>query len=267
MQDTEIAKRLEFALKIAAEAGTFAKSFFKEIDNLKIESKGHQDLVSNADKDTETMIRAAIAQSWPDDGIVGEEHGRKHGTSGYDWVIDPIDGTANFVRGIPQWCVAIACSYQGDAVIGVINEPVSGELFSCRRNGGAFCNGKPISTSSLSSISEGSVGTGFSGRAPAGNIVGIIARIVADGGVFFRNASGALMLAYVAAGRLLGYLEEHMNSWDCVAGLLLIEEAGGTIVKPDPNTVLDHGTVVVAGAPKVFAEIDALARENFTVKT
>jgi myo-inositol-1(or 4)-monophosphatase len=266
MHDTEISKRLEFALKIAAEAGTFAKSFFNEIDSLKIESKGHQDLVSNADKDTETMIRAAIAQNWPNDGIVGEEHGREHGTSGFDWVIDPIDGTANFVRGIPQWCVAIACSYMGEAVIGVINEPVSGELFSCKRNGGAFCNGKPISTSNLASISEGSVGTGFSGRAPADHVVGIIARIIADGGVFFRNASGALMLAYVAAGRLLGYLEEHMNSWDCVAGLLLVEEAGGMIVAPDPQTVLDKGTVVIAGAPNVFADVEMLARDNFTIK-
>ena len=87
--------------------------------------------------------------------------------------------------------------------------------------------------------------------------------VVERGGVFFRNASGALMLAYVAAGRLIGYLEEFMNSWDCVAGMLMIEEAGGIIVKPDSETSLDHGTVVICGGPNIFAEINEIAEASF----
>jgi myo-inositol-1(or 4)-monophosphatase len=228
-----------------------------------IESKGHQDLVSNADRDTETLIRSAIEQAWPQDGIVGEEHGRKHGTSGFDWVIDPIDGTANFVRGIPQWCVAIACARGGEAIVGVINEPSSGELFHAGRGIGAFVNGRPIRASAASAITEGSIATGFSGRAPASNIVTAVGIIVDRGGVFFRNASGALSLAYVAAGRLLGYVEEHMNSWDCIAGLLMVEEAGGRIRKPDPATCLDKGTLVIAAGSQVYGAVEAIAVEAF----
>jgi len=258
--------RLDFAVELAREAGAFAKQHFQAIDALVIESKGHQDLVSNADKDTETLIRAALAEHYPDDGIVGEEHGRKHGTSGYDWVIDPIDGTANFVRGIPQWCVAIACAKAGEAVIGVIFEPSSDEMFTASKGGGAFVNGKPLRAVQTDDIGQGSIGIGFSGRAPAMAAATAVAMVIERGGVFFRNASGALMLAYVAAGRLLGYIEEHMNSWDCVAGLLMIEEAGGTIVTPDAATSLDHGTVVIAGGANMFDEVKSIAETSFNQK-
>ena len=259
----QLEARLEFAIEIARKAGTFAGEHFASIDSLVIESKGHQDLVSNADKETERLIRGAIASAFPEDGIVGEEYGRIHGTSGFDWVIDPIDGTANFVRGIPQWCVALAVAHHGEAVIGVINEPSSGELFHAMKGGGAFCNGKPISTAKGADIGEGSVGTGYSGRVHGANIVKAVAELVASGSMFFRNASGALMLAYVAAGRLLGYIEEHMNSWDCLGGLLIVEEAGGTIVKPDAAIVLDHGTIVVAAGSNVFGRIKQLADDCF----
>ncbi len=256
-------ERLEFAIDLAGRAAAFAKAHFLAFDNLVIESKGHQDLVSNADRETELLIRAAIEERWPDDGIVGEEHARRVGSSGHDWVIDPIDGTANFVRGIPQWCVVIACTHQGETILGVIAEPVSGEVFHAARGEGAFLNGKPMRATGAAGLGEGSVGTGFSGRAPATNIVTAITRIIDEGGIFFRNASGALMLAYVAAGRLLGYMEEHMNSWDCVAGLLMVEEAGGRIVRPDPATVLERGTIVIAGGARVFPAIMDIAEASF----
>ena len=256
-------ERHDFAIDLARRAGDFALGHFRAIDSLVIESKGHQVLVSNADRDTETLVRAAIAERFPEDGIVGEEHGRKAGTSGYVWVIDPIDGTASFVSAIPQWCVALACAKDGEAVIGVINEPSSGELFHAAKGRGAFCNGKPIKVNATARIGDGCLGTGFSGRAPAGNIVKAVSTIIAEGGVFFRNGSGALMLAYVAAGRLMGYIEEHMNAWDCVAGLLMVEEAGGKIIRPDPATVLAEGCVVVAAGAKAFPAVHALAEACF----
>lgn len=259
------ARRLQFAIDIAGRAGEFAHAHFRAIDSLVIESKGHQDLVSNADKETELLVRAAIEQHWPEDGIIGEEHARKVGTSGYDWVIDPIDGTASFVNAIPQWCVAIACARDGKAVIGVINEPSSGELFHAALGKGAFCNGKPIKVSTAVSIGMGAIGTGLSGRRPGRNIVKVIETIIGRGGLFFRNGSGALMLAYVAAGRLLGYVEEHMNCWDCIAGMLMIEEAGGSVVEPDPATVLEKGTVVIGAAPGVFEEISGIATSSFGI--
>ena len=114
--------------------------------------------------------------------------------------------------------------------VGVIHEPSTGETFHGRRGGGAFLNGRPIRASAATDLTEGSVGTGFSNRRDPHNVARLIDLILDEGGVFFRNASGALMLAYVASGRLLAYVEEHMNAWDCLAGMLLVEEAGGRIV-------------------------------------
>ena len=255
--------RMQFAIDLARRAGDLGLRYFRDLENLTIESKGHQDLVSDGDREVELFIRAAIAADYPEDGIVGEEHASVAGSTGYVWVIDPIDGTANFVRGIPAWCVVIACARDGEAVVGVIHEPSTGETFHGRLGGGAFVNGRPIRTSAAASIEEGSVGTGFSNRADTENIAVLVRMLLADGGVFFRNASGALMLAYVAAGRLLGYVEEHMNAWDCLAGMLLVEEAGGMVVKPDPKTVLQEGTLVVTGGKGVFPKLHALWSEAF----
>lgn len=255
--------RMQFAIDLAQRAGELGLGYFRDLENLTIESKGHQDLVSQADREVELFIRAAIAADYPQDGIVGEEHASVVGQTGYVWVIDPIDGTANFVRGIPAWCVVIACASEGEAVVGVIHEPSTGETFHGRLGGGAFVNGRPIRTSAATSIEDGSVGTGFSNRADTENIAVLIRALMADGGVFFRNASGALMLAYVAAGRLLGYVEQHMNAWDCLAGMLLVEEAGGVVVKPDPKTVLQQGTLVITGGKGVFPKLHELCSEAF----
>ena len=260
----DIEQRLAFAIDLAQRAGDLGVRFFRSLGDLQIESKGHQDLVSNADREVELFIRSALHEAFPEDGIVGEEHAKIEGRSQHVWIIDPIDGTANFVRGIPAWCVVIALATNGIAMAGVIHEPSTGETFSAGRGTGAFLNGRPIRVTTAVSLTEGSVGTGFSNRVEAEHLVILIERLVAEGGVFFRNASGALMLAYVAAGRLLGYCEEHMNAWDCLAGLLLVEEAGGAILEPDPATVVSQGTVVVAGGKGVFEQLRSLCDHAFT---
>ena len=258
------AARMEFATELAKRAGELGLEYFRRLDTLTIESKGHQDMVSEADRDVETFIRAALAKEYPDDAIVGEEHAPTAGTSGYSWVIDPIDGTANFVRGIPAWCVVIAGFRDGQTDVGVIHEPSVGESFYGRRGGGAFLNGKPIRASQASSLTEGSLGTGFSNRAEARNVVGLIDELLGEGGLYYRNASGALMLAYVAAGRLLGYVEQHMNAWDCLAGMLLIEEAGGKVA-PHPADVLQKGTPVIVAGKGVYGKVSALAHNAFSL--
>lgn len=262
--NTDGDERLQFAIDLAKRAGELGLRHFRAIESLTIETKGHQDLVSNADRELELFVRAAIAAEYPGDGIVGEEHAAAAGSSGHVWVIDPIDGTANFVRGIPAWCVVIACAKEGATEIGVIQEPSTGETFWARRGGGAFLNGRPIKAAQGASLAEGSVGTGFSNRREARNIVPLIDALVGQGGVFFRNASGALMLVYVAAGRLLAYVEEHMNSWDCLAGMLIVEEAGGLILVPDPATVIEEGTMVIAGGPNIFPQVQALCEKTFS---
>lgn len=255
--------RMHFAIDLARRAGELGLRYFRDLENLTIESKGHQDMVSDADREVELFIRAAIANAYPDDGIVGEEHAPVTGSTGHVWVIDPIDGTANFVRGIPAWCVVIACARNGETVVGVIHEASTDETFYGRLGGGAFVNGRPIRASGAAALTEGSVGTGLSNRAATQHVAVLVSLIMAEGGVFYRNASGALMLAYAAAGRLLGYIEEHMNAWDCLAGMLLVEEAGGTVLKADPRTVLSQGTQVIAGGKHVFPKLQALCAQAF----
>lgn len=257
-------ERLEFTKDLALKAGELGLTYFRRLDELTISAKGHQDLVSEADRDVETLVRDEIAKAYPDDGILGEEHGRVHGTTGYTWVIDPIDGTANFVTAIPQWCVIIACVKDGQVDLGVIHDPVAKETFWAERGKGAFVNGKPMKPSPSKSLSNGSLGVGFNGRTRAEDAVNCITDLIAQGGVFFRNASGGLMLAYAASGRLIGYVESHMNAWDCLAGMLMAEEAGGMVAPYDAEDALDNGARVVVGAPGVFDTVHALARKSFS---
>ena len=254
-------ERLAVAIDIARRAGDMALSFFRDIEKLTVESKGHQDLVTNADREVELFIRAELQRHFPEDGIVGEEHAATFGSSGHVWIIDPIDGTANFVRGIPVWCVVLACTLDGVTHVGVINEPSSGELFHAERGRGAFVNGRAIATTTATGLTQGSIGIGFNNRDNPAKVVALIQLILAEGGVFFRNASGALMLAYVAAGRLLGYGEQHMNSWDCMAALLMVEEAGGRVEPLDASRVVHHGTPVICGGIGVFAKVRELCVE------
>ncbi|WP_428642542.1 inositol monophosphatase family protein [Roseibium sp.] len=257
-------ERLDFAESLARKAGELGLEYFRKLDTLTITRKGHQDLVTEADRNVETLIREELAKSYPDDGILGEEHGMEEGTSGYTWVTDPIDGTANFVAGIPQWCVIIACVHQGQVIVGVIHDPVSGETFKAAAGHGAYLNDKPIKSSDSESLANGSVGVGFNGRTAVTDAVNVVGALVSKGGVFFRNASGGLMLAYAAAGRLIGYVESHMNAWDCLAGMLITREAGGQVMEQDINHALYHGARVVVGAPGVFADLTEIAESSFS---
>ncbi|POF28814.1 inositol monophosphatase family protein [Roseibium marinum] len=256
-------ERLDFAENLARKAGDLGMEYFRKLDTLTVTQKGHQDLVSEADRNVETLIRDEIGKVYPQDGILGEEHGMEEGTSGFTWVTDPIDGTANFVAGIPQWCVIIACVHQGKVIVGVIHDPVSNETFKAAAGHGAFLNGKPIKASDSKSLSNGSVGVGFNGRTAVTDAVNVVGALVSKGGVFFRNASGGLMLAYAASGRLIGYVESHMNAWDCLAGMLITSEAGGQVMEQDINQSLHHGARVVVGAPGVFSDLKEIAESSF----
>lgn len=259
MSDSQIAARYDAAQQIAQAAGIEALRYFRSFESLTIDRKGHQDLVSEGDRNVELLVRAEIAAAFPEDGIVGEEHAALQGSSGYTWVIDPIDGTANFVRGIPAWTVAIACVKETETVIGIIHDPVHDEMTHARRGGGAFRNKTVISVAADAVLTEGTVGVGFSGRTSDTGIQKVIATLLAEGGVFYRNASGALSLAYVACGKLLGYIEEHMNAWDCIAGQLIVAEAGGVIEDQDAQAMIAEGGRVVVAAPGVAADIRRIA--------
>lgn len=259
MSEHAIAERLNFAKELTVEAGQKAQGFFKEIGALVVEEKGAQDFVSNADLAVETFIRERLNAAYPDDGIVGEEHANQASRSGYTWVIDPIDGTANFVNAIPMWCVVLACVHEDETKIGVVYEPSHDELFWGSVGQGAYLNDQPIKASSSTSVAMGSVGVGMNRKTGMHVTIRFVEQLVASGGVFYRNASGALSLCYVAAGRLIGYSEAHMNAWDCLAGQLLISEAGGGIEAQSADRMLAEGGRVVVGGAGVFEQLQAFA--------
>lgn len=244
--------RAQQSIEIAQSGGALALDYFKRVGGLDVVNKGLQDFVTEADQNVETHVRKLIGDAFPDDGIVGEEHAPKPSTSGYTWVIDPIDGTANFINAIPAWCVVISIVKDDRTQIGVTFDPVHDELYHAVRGQGSTLNGVPLHCPANTAINHGSVALGYCSRSSKKNTTALLAEILAQDGVFHRNASGALSLAYVAAGRLIGFIEEHMNAWDCLAGQLIIAEAGGQIELQSADAMIAEGGRVVAGGKGVF---------------
>lgn len=238
---------------LAAEAAALALDFFHRRDDLVIETKaGAQDVVSRADREVEDLIRRRIAALFPDDGYMGEEGGTQAGHSGFTWVIDPIDGTSPYLAGLPHWCVAIAILQDGQTVAAVTHVPMAEEVFSARKDAGCTLNGAPLRMGETATLASALIGVGASHRSDPAQIGAVIAHLLAAGGAFYRNGSGAIMLASVAAGRLGAYFEPHMNAWDCLGGLLMVREAGGIAAPYCADGNLDPGGMVLAAAPLVW---------------
>jgi myo-inositol-1(or 4)-monophosphatase len=260
---TETDRRHALALRIATEAGSLALDHWRRRDALAVEVKANrQDMVSEADRGVERAIRAAVAAECPEDGFLGEEYGLTDGASGYTWVIDPIDGTAPFLAGQPNWCVALAIRRGGRTVSGVIAMPVTEEIFAAQAGRGATLNGAPLVTPHGLGLQDGMVGVGASHRTAPEVVATVITGLLQRGGMFFRNGTGAGMLAYVAAGRLIGYYEPHMHAWDCLGGLLIVEEAGGRAAPFCPDGAITRGDRVLAAGPQAWAELALVVGER-----
>ncbi len=259
----KLSERRDQALDIAVQAGALALSYFEKIDQLVVDRKGHQDFVSQADREVEDFVRTELARAFPDDAIVGEERAPRPGRSGFTWVIDPIDGTTNFINAIPAWVVALAGVENGETCIGIIRDACHDESHVAVRGHGARLNGKELRLGDNSGIGDGSIGVGFSNRVGIAGVECLVHGILHEGGVFQRNGSGALSLAYVAAGRLLGYSEEHMNAWDCLAGQLLVAEAGGCVEQQDADAMIADGGRVIAAAPGVYDDLLRISKAAF----
>ncbi len=229
------------AINTAAKAGEWIKSKIGNFTSLNLKQSAH-DLVTEVDKGSEQMIRNLIHTHFPDHAILGEEgvepgpeaSGRAlEEASGeeYLWIVDPIDGTTNFVHGFPFFTVSIALAHKGEPIVGVVYDPSHDELFVAEKGKGAYVRGKKISVSAERSLSESLIATGFPTdhqRAFPVNMLGLQA--LAPKARNIRVAgSAALHLAYVAAGRLSGFWEIGLNAWDMAAGVLLIQEAGGKV--------------------------------------
>jgi len=223
----DIDQRLHHAEQAIREAGRLARGFYDNRGELTVKLKGVQDFVSQADAETEDLIASRLLAAFPHDGILGEERGRRGGDTAALWVIDPIDGTANFVRGLPYWCIAIALVVQGTLELGLIYDPVADKLYTARRGHGAFCNGKPISVSRTASMDQACLGIGMGhGEAP-GPHTAMLETLLNTHCQYRRLGSGLLLLALAAEGAVDGFWEARMKPWDALAGLLLVREAGG----------------------------------------
>jgi myo-inositol-1(or 4)-monophosphatase len=223
----DIDKRFQHASQVIREAGKLARGFFDNRSELVVKLKGVQDFVSQADAETEDLIASRLLGEFPHDGILGEERGRRGGETDALWVIDPIDGTANYVRGLPYWCVAIALMVRDRIELALIYDAVADKLYTARAGHGAFCNGKPISVSGETRLDHACLGIGYGhGEAP-GPHAKIIDSLLAAHCQYRRLGSGLLLMALAAEGALDGFYELRMKPWDALAGLLLVREAGG----------------------------------------
>ncbi len=248
MSAPDLDRRLALACAVAREAGAVARAAFHDRSHLPAHTlKGPQDYFTHTDAEIERLVYGRVAASFPADSFFGEETG---GSFGPDvWVVDPIDGTANFARRIPHFCVSIAFVRDGRAELGVIYQPVTDELYVARRGSGATHNGQAIMVSTVPTVTQAIVEAGWSTRRPREAYVALIDRLLRAGAQVRRTGSGALGLAYVADGRIDAYCELHINAWDALAGLLIVEEAGGWTNDFLRGDGLRHGNPVLACTP------------------
>ncbi|TKD22763.1 inositol monophosphatase [Rhodobacter capsulatus] len=248
--------------EIAARAGAAAAAAFRSRPRGTFTLKGPQDYLTEADAAVEALIRHEIATRFPGDAILGEEGGGAVGA--VTWVIDPIDGTANFARGVAHFCVSIAVALEGRAEMAAIVQPISGETWLARRGRGATLNGRPLAVRKGAQPEQAILELGWSGRLATSGYLRALACLLSAGVSVRRAGSGALALAHVADGRSDGYGEPLMHSWDCLAGLLLVSEAGGQ-VGPWPAGLADlaaPGRVLAAASPAIETLLDQALAES-----
>ncbi|MCA3625146.1 MAG: inositol monophosphatase [Methylobacterium sp.] len=252
-----LAARYHAVHGMALKLGETALSYFGRRDALEISMKGFQDWLTIADGMVEREFRAMIAEAFPGDAVMGEEQGG--GASERLWIIDPIDGTANFARGDRQWCVSIGFVLNGRPKLGLIHAPALGEMWLARRGGGATLNGQPIRAALTSDLRRSTVECGWSTRRPLEDYLGIVTRLYGAGSSVKRSASGALGVAHVANGRTDGYVETHINSWDVAAGLVIAAEAGCRTNAFCSGNWVTEGNPILVAAPGVAEAISAIA--------
>lgn len=252
---TDLDARQAFAIDIAKHAGRLARNMRSNLPPA--DAKSAMDFCTEADRQVETLIRSAVAERFPD-SFFGEEFGGDIGEA--VWLVDPIDGTSNYIHGTPRWCVSMAFLLRGVIEIGVIYAPIPDRLFVARRGQGATMNGRPITVSGLRHGAAPLVETGWSERRPVERYFDVQRQLTAASFEFRRYGSGALGLTDVACGRSDGYLELHINAWDALAGLLLVTEAGGWANDFLADDGLRKGNLLIACTPEIAPTLTDIAR-------
>lgn len=259
--DFDLKDRAGRGVQIARRVGRAASSFRDEMgaDGLRIANKGLQDFVTIADRRAEDSIRQAIARHFPGDGFMGEETG---GTpTGAFWVVDPIDGTTNFIRGFRHWGVSMAFVAQGEVQVGIVYDAAVDKVYWAVRGGGAFRERQPIRVSPLSDPSRAVAILGHSRRTSFDDYLRISKRLYERGIDYRRMGAAAVGLVRVADGIADLYYERHLNAWDVLAGALIAREAGADVYMPPLAETLANGGPVIAGTPGLAAEFAFLKDE------
>jgi myo-inositol-1(or 4)-monophosphatase len=252
---------LETAIAAARAGSAVARPYFRNA-SLEVSRKGENDFVTQADHESEAAIVAEIHRRFPEHAILAEEGGGSGSPSEVQWLIDPVDGTTNFLQGLPVWCVSVACRRGGELLAAAIDDPEGGNLFTASRGGGAFWNGRRMSVSSRPGLDGSFLATGYPFRAlPTLDVyLGIFRDVFRRSRAIRRCGSAALDLAYTAAGVFDGFFEFRLSPWDVGAGALLIQEAGGVLSDLDgAGRYLESGNVV-AGGPAVQRDLLAVVR-------
>lgn len=261
LSDDALAARLAVMEQVARTAGDLALEYFAGLDQLQIETKRSlTDMVTIADREVEQLIRARLQAEFPGDAFLGEEYGLDMGSSGLTWVVDPIDGTAPFLNSLPGWCVSIGLMDGQGPLLGAIHAPVLGEMYLGGRGLGGTLNGKPVHVTRRFDLATGLLGIGVNDLAAPDRIGRLYADLAQQGIAHVRYGSGALMLTFVAAGRLVGYCEPRMALWDCCAAYALIEAAGGRTAPLGANALQGKQFGVLACVPQDFDRLTALTR-------
>jgi len=262
---TNMHPMLNIAVKAARRAGAIINRAGRNLDVIAVKEKAANDYVSEVDREAERDIIRTLREAYPTHAILAEESGAA-GTSEYQWIIDPLDGTTNFLHGFPQYAVSIALAHRGIVTQAVVYDPCRNDLFTATRGRGAFLNESRLRVSKRPYIQSALIGTGFPYRQleHLDAYLDMMRDIIKHSSGIRRPGAAALDLAYVAAGRLDGFWELGLSKWDIAAGALLITEAGGLIGDLQGNDrYLDSGNVV-AGNPKVFAQLLPLIAPHLT---
>ena len=266
---------LNTAIKAARRGATVINRGSVELDLLKVEKKQHNDFVTEVDRAAEQAIIEVLLSAYPGHAILAEEsgasanlHDKNNNENENVWIIDPLDGTTNFIHGFPQYCVSIALQQRGQITQAVVYDPTRNDLFTATKGAGAYLNEKRIRVGKRDKIADALIGTGFPFRANAApdsqdtaaleQYIDMFRIMTTRCAGLRRPGAAALDLAYVAAGRLDGFFEKGLKPWDIAAGALLVSEAGGLIGNFNGDADYLHKGEVIAGSPKIFAQTLAL---------
>lgn len=254
----------EATIQCAKTVGEFIRTERKTFSYTNVEIKGLNDLVSYVDKTSEKQLVEKLGHIFPEAGFIVEEN-TKTGTKDYNWIVDPLDGTTNFIHGIPSYAISIALEYKGEIIVGVVYEVAQNECFWAYKNGGAFLNGQPINVSERKTLSDSLIATGFPiyNFSRLNEYIQVLTYLMKSTHGIRRIGAAAVDLCYLACGRVDAFFEYNLNAWDVAAGSLIVKEAGGTVSDFSGKANWLFGKEIVATNKNLQTEFGGLVLKSF----